>query len=209
MNGDTVQAAIYAGYGKTAEKVGQLYAHYRAASPLTPIDIANQLDPIHVTFSTLTRPFVAAAKWSDETWLLWADGRRLQPLDFLVGPYGTYYVGDMQPLLPIQAVRCTHTAAMIERPGYSTSGTLSQSAETIAAGLPFALKLKSVNVKTPLGGSNTSGVGVSNWLAFIPMANETLKRNDVITDTEGVQYEVDAPAWTPMGYVAQVRLANP
>lgn len=208
MNGNRVQARIYAGYGKTADKVGFAYAHFRSAMPINPLGSANLLDPINVAFSTLTRPFMAYAKWSDETWIAHADGRRLQPRDFLVGPGGTYYVGDMQPLLPIQAVRCTHTAARIERPIYVT-GSLQQGSELIASGLPFGLKLKSVNVKIPIGAANTAGVGISNWLAFVPMAETTLKRNDLITDTEGVQYEVDAPAWTPMGYVAQVRLANP
>lgn len=205
MNGTLVQERIYAGYGKTAEKVGKLYDHFRSESPLGPLDISNQLASIYATFSTLTRPFVANAKWSDETWLVYADGRLLQQHDFLVGPYGTYFIGDMQPNLPITAVRCTHVAVTITRP----SPTIGVVPEVIAAGLPFALKLKSVNVKTPpFGTSTTAGVGISNWLAFIPMAETTLKRNDVITDAEGVEYEVDAPAWTPMGYVAQVRLAN-
>lgn len=208
MNGALLQQRIYAGTGKAAKKVGEVHMHFRSATPLNPLDPANLLDPINVVFSTLTRPFKAYAKWSDETWIAHADGRLLQPRDFLVGPGGTFYVGDMQPLLPIQAVRCTHTAARIERPIYVT-GSLQQGSELIASGLPFGLKLKSVNVKIPIGAANTAGVGISNWLAFIPMAETTLKRNDLITDTEGVQYEVDAPAWTPMGYVAQVRLANP
>jgi len=210
MNGNIVQGRIYAGYAKTAQKVGQLYALYRG-SPIDPITPGYQLDSIYVAWSTLTRPFVATAKWSDETWLLWADGRLLQPRDFLVGPDGTFYVGDMQPNLPIQAVRCTHVAATITRPGYTTAdnGTLVANGEVIASNLPMLLKLKSVNVKTTPGGALTSGVGIGVWLAFLPMAEATLKRNDVITDTEGVQYEVDAPSWTPMGYVAQVRLANP
>lgn len=207
MNGTIVQAHIYAGYGKTAQKVGQSYSHYRAGTPLNPLDAGYARDPINVAFSTLTRPFQAYAKWSDETWIAHADGRLLQPLDFLVGPGGTFYIGDMQPLLPIQAVRCTHTAEKIERP--STGGNVFEPVELIASYLPIALKLKSVNVKSPaFGVQTTAGIGVSNWLAFIPMAETTLKRNDIITDTEGVQYEVDAPAWTPMGYVAQVRLAN-
>ena len=209
MNGALLQSRIYAGNAKTAMKAGLPYAHYRAPDPLNPLGPPNLLDPINVVFSTLTRPFMAYAKWSDETWIAHADGRLLQPRDFLIGPAGTFYIGDMQPLLPIQAVRCTHTAVTIVRPGYSTNGSLAQQSVVVASGLPIHLKLKSVNVKVPLGAANTAGVGVSNWLAFIPMENETLKRNDVITDTEGVQYEVDAPAWTPMGYVAQVRLANP
>ncbi len=208
MNGELVQARIYAGYAKTAARVGLSYDLYRGG-PIEPIDLSNKLDPIDVAWSTLTRPFVATAKWSDETWLLWADGRRLQPRDILIGPDGTFYIGDMQPNLPIQAVRCTHTAVKIERPAYTTYGSLTQSAELIAVNLPMHLKLKSVNVKSPIGGAATGGVGISNWLAFLPMEETTLKRNDVITDGEGVQYEVDAPSWTPMGYVAQVRLANP
>ena len=207
MNGDTAQARIYAGYAKTAERVGHLYEHFRSADRLDPLSEVNRLPALACSFSTLTRPFVATAKWSDETWLLWADGRELQPRDFLRGAYCTYYVGDMQPNLPIQAVRCTHTAVSIVRP----DPTLGTDPAVIASNLPFALKLKSVNVK-PLAGAgaaSTGGIGISNWLAFIPMEEATLKRCDVITDAEGVQYEVDAPAWTPMGYVAQVRLANP
>lgn len=207
MNGDIAQARIYAGYGKTAKAVGQLYEHFRAPDRLEPLSEQNRLDAIACSFSTLTRPFVAAAKWSDESWLLWADGRELLPRDFLRGADGVFYVGDMQPLLPIQVVRCTHTAVTIERP----DPTLGNAPTVVASNLPIALKLKSVNVKplAGVGAASTGGIGISNWLAFIPMEEATLKRNDVITDAEGVQYEVDAPAWTPMGYVAQVRLTNP
>ncbi len=207
MNGDTIQGRIYAGYAKTALKVGQLYEHFRSADMLDPLSEENRLPAIACAFSTLTRPFVATAKWSDESWLLWADGRQLRARDFLRGPYGTYYVGDMQPNLPIQAVRCTHTAVSIVRP----DPTLGVDPTVVATNVPIGLKLKSVNVK-PLAGvpaSSTGGIGISIWLAFIPLFEQTLKRNDVITDAEGVQYEVDAPAWTPMGYVSQVRLANP
>lgn len=207
MNGSKVQDLIYAGYGKTAAKTGQLYEHFRSVDRIEPLSEVNRLPAIACTFSTLTRPFIAAAKWSDEAWLLWADGRQLQARDFLRGAYGTYYIGDMQPNLPIQAVRCTHSAISIERP----DPTLGNAPTVIASNLPFALKLKSVNVKplAGVGAASTGGIGISNWLAFIPMEETTLKRNDVITDGEGVQYEIDAPAWTPMGYVAQVRLANP
>ncbi len=207
MNGELVQARIYAGYARQAEHVGQSYRHFRSDAPIDPTDTAFELDPIKVSFSTLTRPFMAYAKWSDETWIAWADGRLLLPRDFLIGPAGTFYIGDMQPLLPIQAVRCTHNAVTIERP----TPTIGEAPEVVATNLPFHLKLKSVNVKPPVGAgaSTTAGIGISNWWAFIPMAETALKRNDVITDGEGVQYEVDAPAWTPMGYVAQVRLANP
>jgi hypothetical protein len=207
MNGTQIQAQIYAGYGKTAKRIGFPYAHYRADSPLDALNDSNRLDDIFVAFSTLTRPFVATAKWSDETMLCWADGRQLAPRDILVGPDGTFYIGDMGPQLPIQVVRCTHVAASITR----SDPTLGVDAVVVASNLPICLKLKSVNVK-PLpgaGAASTGGIGISNWLAFIPMAEATLKRNDIIIDGEGVQYEVDAPSWTPMGYVAQVRLANP
>lgn len=207
MNGTQLQDRLYAGYGKTADKIGFPYSHYRSDTPFDPIFDGNLLDPINMALSTRTRPFEVPQQYKDAVFLMWADGRQLQQFDFLVGSSGTYYIADMQPNLPIQAVRCNHTIK-VERPGYTTVGDIVQDVELIASNIPCFTQCKRIDIKTPQFAANTAGQAITHWDAFIPLPNFTLKQHDIVTDESGVQYELDSPDFTNMGYVCSIRLAT-
>src|SRR3954465_8318476 len=102
MNGEKAQARIYAGQGRAAAHVGRPYAHYRAPYPIDPMSDSNLLGNLNCFFAAEKR-FEGPKKYKIPTRYLHADGREVQQRDILVGPYGTFFVGDMQPLLPMQA----------------------------------------------------------------------------------------------------------
>lgn len=208
MDAAKLQERLYKGYGQMAKRVGQLYDVYRSPDGMDPLASGNLIASLHMAIATRTRPFEVPAQFKDAVWMVFIDGRELQPRDFLAGPYGTWYIADMQPELPIQAVRCNHTVS-IGRPEFAVDdGALEQSLIPIASALPVFTQLKRVDIKQPAFGSSTAGQAITHWTAFIPMAQGAIKQHDLVTDDEGVKYELDAPDFTNMGYVTSIRLAQ-
>lgn len=188
MDGATAQARIYAGYAKTALRTGRAYAHYRAASPITPIAVGNLLGNVNCVFAP-TDTFRAPHAFKTPTRVLFADGRLLAQRDILVGPYGTFFVADMEPLLPIQMILCNDSVA-IQRLSYS--GT-TQVLTSIATALPAFRMLKKVDQKSVagIGGATTASTAIGEFFCFMPVAVGVVRQGDVITGTDGVAFTLD------------------
>ena len=205
MDGTVLQPLLYSGYAKVAQRLGVSYAQYRSATHLLPIDPSNLLRSLPVAVSAELK-FKVPNKYHIPTWMLWADGRLLTQFDFLVGPFGTFFIGDMQPNLPIQAVRTNHVIRM-GRVVYSTSGPATSEVVDYATGLPVFMQYKREEIKaSPF--ANAIGEAITRWLTFIPLPEGTVKQDDVIFDEEGIRYIMDAPDFTSIGYVASMRRAN-
>ena len=200
MNGATVQARIWAGYAKAAEKAGRTYSVYRAAIPVSPIEAGNKIAELPCLFAAEKR-FEVPNKYKIPTRYLFADGAQLQQRDILVGPYGTFYVGDMQPNLPLQAVWCNDVIS-IDRPVYQGTTLVP---EQVAFGLPIFKQLKKVDVKRPEFGANTSGTAIAEFFGFLPVEPGTVRQHDVITDQSGAIFELDTIDNTEIGVVVTFR----
>lgn len=207
MNGAIVQNRIYAGYAKTAQMTGRDYAVYRSDTSLFPADSGNLLATIPMSFAR-DKNFAVPNKYLNATWLCWADGRLLQTRDILIGPYGTFYIGDMQPLLPMQAIKCNKTVK-VGSVAYSVTGDITTETDFYAEGVPAFFQFTREDIQKPLGPATLQlGRAITHWNVFIPLANGTLKQDDIMEDEDGIRYTVDAPDFTNLGYVARVRLAT-
>ena len=205
MEGVRLQSILYSGYAKAALRLGVPYAQYRSSTHLLPIAAGNLLRSLPVAFSADLK-FEVPNKYATPTWLLWADGSLLAQFDFLVGPFGTFFVGSLQPTLPIQAVQ-TDKVVSLGRVGYSSSGPLVGSHVNYATGLPVLMQYKREEIK-PSPFANAIGEAITRWLVFIPLPNGLVKQDDIMMDEEGIRYIVDAPDFTGVGYVAGVRKAD-
>lgn len=204
MNGETLQDRIYAGYAKAATKTGRPYSLYRAASPINPIDDGNYLGAVNCLFAAEKR-FEVPNKFKIPTRYLYADGSLLQQRDIIIGPYGTYFIGDMQPNLPMQAIKC-NDAISIDRPVYvNTNGVPVVVPESVAFALPVFRQLKKVDIKRPEFGANTAGTAIAEYFGFLPIAVGTVQQHDIITDQDGRLYELDTIDNTEIGVVITFR----
>ena len=206
MDGVTLQKRIYTGYGKAARNIGTIYNVYRAASPINPIAAGNLVAAIPVAFSA-GNSFEAPVNQKTADRYLWADGQQLRQFDYLVGAYGTFYIGAMQPILPILGIQCNNIISIV-RPGYSTSGSIIAANTTIALGLPVFIQLRRIEVKSPAFGAMDTGTAVTQWDAFIPVAQDSIKQHDIITDQAGTRFEIDATDYSEVGYIVRMRLAQ-
>ena len=205
MDGETLQARVYAGYAKTAAHTGRPYAQYRAESPISPIEAGNLLGTINCLFAA-EKKFEVPQKYKIPTRYLYADGRELQQRDILVGPYGTFYVGDMQPNLPMQAVWCNEVIG-ITRPVYQGTEVVP---EQIALSLPCFRQLKKVDQKPVggIGGASNSSTPIGEWFVYAPILASLIQQSDVITDKNGRIYTLDTIDPTEIGAVLTMRQSD-
>jgi hypothetical protein len=202
MDGVRLQDRLYSGYAKTAVRIGLIYDQYRSAMPISPLDPGYKLRSLPVAFSADLK-FSVANKYHNPVWYCWADGRELQQFDFLVGPMGTFFIGDMQSNLPIQAVQTNHVVSL-GRVSYSTLGS---PVLNYAQRLPVFFQFKREEIK-PSAFANAIGEAITRWLVFIPLPEGTIKQDDIVVDEEGINYVMDAPDFTSIGYVASMRKSS-
>jgi hypothetical protein len=200
MNGDRLQGLIYAGYAKLAARQGSMYDVYRFDEPIAVTDDIYKIARIPVALAA-EKKFAIPNKYQQPVWYCYADGRVLQPRDILIGPVGTFYIGDMQPNLPIQAVETNHVIS-IGRGSYDGGD---QTVEYYATDIPCFMQFKREDIKQSQY-ATTMGQAITHWTTFIPLPEGTLKQDDVVQDENGIRYIVDAPDFTSIGYVAHLRL---
>ena len=209
MNGERLQELVYAGYAKAAAHTGRVYSHYRAATPISPLEAGNLLGEIDCLFAA-EKKFEVPQKYKIPTRYLYADGRELAQRDILVGPYGTFFVGDMQPNLPMQAIWCNDSIA-INRPIYEVGTTIEiVDGELIAYAVPCFRQLKKVDQK-PVNsayGASSAATPISELFVYAPIDWTLLKQNDIVTDQTGRRFTLSNIDPTEIGAVLVCRQAD-
>jgi len=200
------KAKLDIGYVKIATALGSIYQvfPFLLNSPLegssTEVQLSVSADPM----------FAAPLKYNKAVWIGYADSTLLNVRDFLVGEYGTFYVGDKQPFQPFQLVR-TNRLASIGRGEYSVSGAITETVVMFAEKIPVFMQFTREDIQKSAATYSGSQIGraVTHWTAFIPMPPDSLKQDDVLVDLQdGVTYIIDAPDFTNMGYVCHLRLST-
>ena len=205
MNGNLAQTRLYNGYRIAAGKVGQAYAQYRAASPITPIAVGNLLGNIDCVFIP-TSEFTSAHKFKIPARMMYADGSVLAQRDILVGPYGTFYIGDMQPLVPLQVLKCNESVSITRLTYAGTTQVLTP----VATALPAFSQLKKIEQKpvTGIGGASTASTAIGEFYLFLPIAPGIVRQGDIITNQAGVRYTLDTIDNAEIGVVVTIHQAE-
>ncbi len=206
MSAQENKLALWAGYAAIAEELGAQYAVYdfKLLYPFEELKVAD------VQMAITSDPnFSAPLKYNKAVWICYADGALLSQFQLLVGPYGTFYVGDMQPFQPMQVVRCNKSVS-IGRVEYSTSGPVADTVVNFVEALPIFMQFTREDIQRPPGtmGAQAMGRAITHWDAFIPGPQGMVKQDDVVVDEDGIKYILDSPNFTNMGYVCALRLAT-
>jgi hypothetical protein len=208
VNGALLQDRIYAGYAKDALHTGYLYEIYRSDTPISPLEAGNKIGSTYCRFAALVDKKPHQYKIPNYT--LFADGRVLQQRDILVNPdHGTWFIGDMQHLLPMQAVKC-NDVLQINRPVYQTDPIAVVDGDLVAIGLPVFRQLKKVDQK-PVNsayGASTAATPIGEWFVFAPIDWTLLKQMDLVTDEDGRRYTISTIDPTELGAVLVMRQAD-
>ncbi len=113
MDGATLQAKIYAGYAKAAQRIGLPYDVFRPTSTDDPLSGVNWVANVNAAFTIHSASQFAFDKPSDHKNSLYhclADGSQLQIGDFLTNEAadGTFFIASMDAAVPIFAIECNN-----------------------------------------------------------------------------------------------------
>lgn len=203
MDGATLQAKIYKGYGQAAKRIGFSYQQFRATSANNPL-ATMALQSLPCSFTT-NFDYSAPNKYGQATWLGLFDATSVQPGDFLVGHQGTYFVAAMQDTLPIYCVQCNRTVNVLRVSMDSGVGQIGYGGDTadteqvLMSGWPASV------LQGTKGERNEAGVPGDTrtpWWAILMPAWDgvTLRTSDIITDELGRRYVVSSAELTDMGW---------
>lgn len=206
MDGATIQAKVYAGYGKAAQRVGFDYDLYRPAGADKPL-----VAPVATIKASFTQAlkYTRPNEYGDPTWHVLSDGRQMQVGDYLLRAGAeTHFVAAMQKLLPILCVECNRSIKITRQQAQTAVGAIGYggsvpSQEVDVLGAPGAFWPASIL----FGGKRQQGVGLPagvqnvGWLILLPPSVPiTIKSSDIVTDDLGRRYAVVGAELTDLGW---------
>jgi hypothetical protein len=210
MDGAGLQSIIDRGYGIAAQRIGFPCSVYRPASMLNPVGGTPLYTNVMAGFTTGSE-YSRYNKPKVPDWTALLDGTNIQIGDWFVGAQGTFYIADMQKILPIAAIRCNRTVSIV-RPTYTVTGVMEQVDSTIATALPvFAYTSRDKATAPsafPSPTESAAGMPVMEFYINAHTIGQILK-NDVIVDENGDRYVIDAPTFTSFGFVVLAHIEKP
>ncbi len=202
-DGTSIQAKIYHGYAKAAQKLGLSYGHYRPLTANDPITDPNQLATLSASFCP-DGSYRKPSAYGKPLWQCLADGSQLQVGDYLAGG-STFFIAAMQPLLPIIAVECNRVVT-VSRPGpadFVGSGPYGASTPgtevKLMTGWPASVLQGTKGEKNDV---NLPGdVRLPWWAILMPQfADVVIETSDILTDDLGRRYIVSSAELTDLGW---------
>lgn len=203
MDAATLQARIYKGYGKAAQRIGYSYQQYRATTANNPLGTV-ALQSLFCSFTT-NFDYSAPNKYGQATWLGMFDGSNVKPGDYLVGHGGTYFVAAMQDTLPIYCVQCNRTLSVL-RVGMDVGvGQVGYGGDTVATEVPLMTGWPASVLQGTKGEQNDAKLPGDMrspwWLILLPaFAGVVIRTSDILTDDLGRRYAISSAELTDMGW---------
>lgn len=214
MDGATLQARIYAGYGKAAKKIGIAYDQYRPVGIAAPL--TNKIATVNMAVNSGKQyTFNSPNEYGDPTWLALIDDSTILTGDYLVGNNGglntnTYFIAGKQFLLPVLAIECNRNIRINRQAAASGVGAVGYSGSTTAnevAVLGDNTHLWPASVlfggKSQSGLNLPAGTKMTGWRILLPPSvpgTVVIKPGDMATDDIGRRYLIDGAELTDLGW---------
>lgn len=203
MDGATLQAKVYKGYGKAAQRIGYPYQQYRPNSPNNPL----LTTPIQTLFASFTTNFIfnQPNKYGQATWLGIFDGSSVIPGDYFVGHGGTYFIAAMQDTLPIYCVQCNRTLSMYRVSMDSAVGQVGYGGDTQQTEVMMMQNWPASVLQGTKGEQNEaklpSDVRSPYWAILMPdYPGIVFRTSDILKDELGRKYIISSAELTDMGW---------
>ncbi|GAB3249175.1 hypothetical protein [Chitinimonas naiadis] len=211
MDGQTLQAKIYAGYARSAQHIGLDFDLYRPASIAAPL--SNKVGTLKAAMdSSASYSFKAPNEYGDPTWFALINDATTQPGDYLVNGNGTYFIAGKQFLLPVIVVECNRQVRVSRQPAPTGVGAVGYGGPCGTAGdidvigstaggtaWPCSILLKGQREKSlsALPGAS-SQVG---WQILLPPSVAVpLNAGDIATDDLGRRYLLHGAEQSDLGW---------
>jgi hypothetical protein len=112
VDGALLQTKVWYGYKQAAAHIGQSFNQHRATDGLTPPLAGTALQALVASFNVQDMAYKKSSQYGKALWWCVADGSQLLQGDYLSGNGYTYFIGNMEPLLPITAVLCNRSVSL-------------------------------------------------------------------------------------------------
>lgn len=220
MDAATLQAKVYRGYGKAAQRLGYSFAVYRASSTANPTAAGNLVvSALPATFTIATTQDFNFHRSSDREgadFHVLADMTGLKVGDIFVHPaFGTYFLVGLDPLLPPRAVKATQTVSVTRpapRAGFGANpyGGSVPATETpvMTGGWPAAIltvKARGEGAEVNLPG-DVRTPGYTIYLPYFP--GTLLRSSDIVVDSLGRRFIMSSAELTDQGWNCVTRQAE-
>jgi hypothetical protein len=204
MDGATLQARIYAAYGKASGKIGQTYDVYRPDFIKAPLN--NLVAIVTAAFDSSPQyGFKAPNGYGDALWSALLDGSLTQVGDYLIGNNQTFFIAAQQSLLPIMVVECNRTVGVNRQHQQSGAGVVGYGGDTVAGqtvlmnGWPASILMGARSEKSEAGLPDSTKS--PSWKILMPhFSGVTLRTNDIITDDLSRRYIISGAELTDLGW---------
>lgn len=213
MDAATIQAKIYAGYAKAAQRVGFQFDVYRPNGIANPLASGNKLTTINASFTPGQKgfPFDRAPAHKDTLFGGLYDGTQTQVGDYLTatpgqGGQGTYFVAFMPSLQPILTVFCNRTINVLSPgPSQTFGAQTAYQGSTPANQAPVMTAWPASLLFEARGRADQVGLPLDLRAPYFTILMPALSGVDVragmiVTDDEDRQYVVEAAELSPFGW---------
>lgn len=215
MDAATIQTKIYGGYGKAAKVIGYDHDVYRvtpgpgaATNPLQPQnEIVQQLPAAF----TLDDKFGKPNKYGNAMWRAYVDGTQVEVGDYLVTDdqtapeTQTWFIAEMQPVLPILAILCNRVVSLFA-PDAETAAGINPYGGTDAANQTTVMSRWPCSIlqgtKGERGDAELPG-DVRNpwWIILLPATSGiTIQSRMIATDDIGRRYIISSAELSELGW---------
>lgn len=203
MNGSLLQSKIYYGYAQAANHVGTSFEQYRSPNSIDPIVPSNLLGSLLMSAS-VNWTYNKFNKYGNAIWQLLVDGRELLPFDFLIGN-ATFFVGAMQPLLPILGVECNRTVTIKRYEQASTAGVTSYGGYTEAEGTILMQNCPCSILQQDKGDNHPIALPMDGKIPrqqmILPnLPGSSFRLSDIVIDDRGVRSNVLSVELSDLGW---------
>lgn len=224
-----IQQKIFYGYAKAAIKLGAYFLHYRATTPINPIQSGNLIGNLRMSQS-VSWDYMKASSYGNSIFNACIDAQRKNsPLSARVGDYlipsvdpdsgfiendSIYFIQSLQFDLPPKVVECNKTISII-RPSQTTGagyvgyvGYTEGTSQTIMTNMPASVLIEGLGsqaqTKLPTDTREPS------WIILIPnLGNIMVRIDDIITDEKNQQYVIDDNELTELGWrIRAIQVVN-
>jgi hypothetical protein len=206
MDAATLQARLYSGYAKAAQRIGYMTALYRPTGYRNPIAGGNKVADLFASFNAEDMAYQRPNKYGKSTWFALLDGSQSQVGDYLQNDHdGTFFIAAQQTALPILVVSCNRTVNVLRPQQQAGVGALGYGGDTASTETPLMIGWPASVLQGTKGekGQVELPGDVRNpwWAILLPFWDRaTLRSGDIITDDLSRRYVISSAELTDLGW---------
>ena len=211
MDGATIQAKVYAGLAKAAQRIGQTFDVFRPVGATAPLALMNRLYSLQAAFdSSPGWKFSKANEYGDPLWYPVMDASQVNVGDYMTGNGSIYFIAGKQFLLPALAVECNRCLKLTRQIAVTAVGAVgyggnvpATASDLLGAGAtanywPCSILLGGKGMQEANLPASTREKG---WMILLPGSIPVAPMySDILTDDLGHRYAIEAAEQTDLGW---------